>query len=173
MRRDKDSAIGLAKGRLLISQGWKLKWDRNPDGLTVWVEDGSGDYSYCRSHDFPALAAFERECRRAVTRHATRHVTVINSSAVYSYGYDRETEVFEVRFTDGGRPHTKGALYRWSGVPIETITAFELSKSKGAFLACTDRFRGRYQGGRVDESTPLDGTGFARTVDAQHAGGVA
>ena len=159
--------ISLEKAQELIKSGWSLHFDRHVDGLRVWIDHPSekGVFKDCFDKDFAALAVSDRERQRSLRREQTLHVTVLNSSAVYSYGYDVTTGVFEVRWTRASKPRTKGVLWRWTGVPQEVVTDFELCKSKGAFLTCPDRFRGRYEGGSVPEGEAPTMRDWRKSID--------
>lgn len=154
--------LELDGARALIESGWVLRFDRSPEGLEVWVDHPTdpGVFHHCDPQAFGQLAVADRERKRRLRKEHTIHTPVLNSTAIYSYGYDRASETFEVRWTDNKRPRTKGRLWRWTGVPIETITEFELCKSKGAFLNDPDRFRGRYEGGMVPEAEALESEGW-------------
>jgi hypothetical protein len=51
----------------------------------------------------------------------------VSSSVVRWYGFDLETGALEIEFVSGSQ-------YRYSGLPKETLEAFEAAPSKGRFF---------------------------------------
>lgn len=64
----------------------------------------------------------------------------VDSSAVNSVGYDGQTNVLEIEFTDGD-------TYRYFAVPASVHSAFLAADSLGAFFA--RRIRHTYTGEKV------------------------
>lgn len=83
------------------------------------------------------------------------------SSNVFSYGYDVESEYLYLRFKaprekgqqkSSKTPHQPGSLYRYSFVPVEKFLKLHAASSKGEWVWDSLRIRGTVSGHRFDYS---------------------
>ena len=61
------------------------------------------------------------------------HYELVNSSNVYSVGYDPDSEILQVQFLDKDKKGP-GAIYRYSGVPFDVWHDFINAGSKGKYV---------------------------------------
>jgi hypothetical protein len=64
----------------------------------------------------------------------------ITSSNLAGAGYDRERQILAIQFKSG-------IVFHYSGVDLDTATAFYMAGSRGSFYAT--RIRGKFTGARV------------------------
>lgn len=69
----------------------------------------------------------------------------VESSNIYSIGYDRQHHVLEVQFRRSGGP---GPVYRYHGVPPDLWEQFLMSPSKGRFF--NDNIKGTFYTVKVE-----------------------
>lgn len=156
----------LEEAKVLIARGGTLIHEGSGPSLKVWIE--TPEFVAVNPSDFRPLAEFARELRielKEVRPEPIPHILTPDSKAIYSYGYDPERQVFEVRYK-----FTPTTLYTFSNVPPEIFEGARTAESVGSFISKTfPKGQTLYGMAKTDDRTPLGSEGLAQTLQALFA----
>lgn len=161
-------SISLDEAKTRIDAGWKFGHNGAGVTLEVWLQhpQTSAIYVNVAPSYFHELAEYYREHKAPAPKPTgpapIDHILTPDSKALHSYGFQPETQTFEVRYKSN-----PSVTYRYAGVTAEMYADLRAAESAGSWVSKTfPRNQTAYPMTKVDAAEPIGTEGFQQTLDA-------